>query len=131
MQVLKSRTHIDFIGKWRPALLISSLLNLAVLASLGIFGLNLGVDFVGGTLVEVQFQQPIDAEGVRTAAGKGGLHDPQVQGVGASEDRSFLLRVGGTTQLTAEAAQKAESGLRGLGEMKFVQKPDLDNGVIT
>jgi len=87
MQLLHQKTHFDFIGKWRPALFLSSILNVAVLVGLGLFGLNLGVDFVGGTLIEVKFAQPVAAQEVRLAAETGGLHDPSVQAVGSEEGR--------------------------------------------
>ena len=112
MQIIKGKTNIDFISKRRIALLISSLLNLGVLVGIAIFGFNLGVDFAGGTLVEVKFKEPISADAVREAGNKGDLHDLTVQRIGADDDASFLLRMGGTTQLTPDAAVKAEMCIR-------------------
>src|SRR5882724_7743086 len=117
MQIIKGKTNIDFIGKRRIALLISSLLNLAIIVGIAIFGFNLGVDFAGGTLVEVKFKEPLDAELVREAGKKGELHDLQVQRIGSETDASFLLRMGGTTQRTADAATKAEAAVKALGDV--------------
>lgn len=130
MHIIKGKTNFDFIGKRRVALLISSLLNLGIIVGIAIFGFNLGVDFAGGTLVEVKFKEPLEADVVREAGKKGDLHDLSVQRIGSDADASFLLRMGGTTQLTAEVAKKAEDAVRSLGELKFVQKPDLDNGLL-
>ena len=58
MQILKHKTNIDFIGKRKPALFISSVLNLAILVGIAIFGFNFGVDFAGGTVVELEVRAP-------------------------------------------------------------------------
>ncbi|MGQ0507284.1 MAG: protein translocase subunit SecF, partial [Myxococcaceae bacterium] len=129
MQILKHKTHIDFIGKRKPALFISSVLNLAILVGIAIFGFNFGVDFAGGTMVEVKFPNSINDTQVREAALKGGLHDPMVQQVGATAENTFLLRMGGVTQLTAESAAKAEEAVKALDPaVKF--RPDIDDGMI-
>jgi len=130
MHIIKGKTNIDFIGKRRIALLISSLLNLGIIVGIAIFGFNLGVDFAGGTLVEVKFKEELQPDQLREAGKKGNLHDLQVQRIGSDADSSFLLRMGGTTQLTPDAAEKAVAAVKALGETKFVQKPDLDNGLL-
>jgi len=130
MQIIKNKTSIDFIGKRRPALFVSSVINIAIIVGIAIFGFNFGVDFAGGTLVEVKFADSITAAEVRQAAHKGGLPDPQVQAIGGASENSFLLRMGGVTQLTAEAAQTAETAIRGLGEITEMRKPDLENGFL-
>ena len=85
MQILKHKTNIDFIGKRKPALFISSVLNLAILVGIAIFGFNFGVDFAGGTVVELKFDHPVRADEVRARAQAAGLHDVSVQGIGSAE----------------------------------------------
>src|SRR5678815_1316305 len=97
MQIIKHKTNIDFIGKRRPALFISSVVNLAILVGIAIFGFNFGVDFAGGTVVELKFNHPVRADEVRARAQAAGLHDVSVQGIGSSSDNSYLLRLGGVT----------------------------------
>src|SRR5262245_14887833 len=129
MQILKHKTNIDFIGKKKPALFISSVLNLAILVGIAIFGFNFGVDFAGGTVVELKFDHPIRADEVRQRAQAAGLHDVSVQGIGSSSDNSFLLRLGGVTQLTPESAVTAKQGLEALGGITNFHA-DVQNGLI-
>src|SRR6478752_5875971 len=100
MQIIKHKTNIDFIGKRKPALFISTVLNLAILVGIAVFGFNYGVDFAGGTVVELKFDHQITDNEVRHRAQAAGLHDVSVQGIGAKDENAFLLRLGGTTQLT-------------------------------
>jgi preprotein translocase subunit SecF len=101
-----------------------------IIAGIAIFGFNWGVDFAGGTVVEVKFDYSINAEQVRKAAVKGGLHEPTVQGIGSADENSFFLRMGGVTQLTPEGAARAEAAIKSLGPDIKVNAPDLDNGII-
>ena len=130
MQIIKHKTNIDFIGKRRPALFISSVLNLAIIVGISIFGFNYGVDFAGGTVVELKFNHRVNAEEVRKRAQAGGLHDVSVQGIGSADENSFLLRMGGVTQLTQESATKAEAAIKALAPTKLYSA-DLDNGLIS
>ena len=57
---------IDFMGKRKIATVVSAILLLISLGSLAVSGLNRGLDFTGGSLVEVGFADPIEAEEVRT-----------------------------------------------------------------
>jgi preprotein translocase subunit SecF len=129
MQIIKHQTRIDFIGKRRPALFISSILNLGIIVGIAIFGFNFGVDFAGGTVVELKFKHSIGAQEVRTRAQKGNLHDVSVQRIGSADENSYLLRLGGMTQLTKEGAQRAEAAVRALGSVRSFYS-DTDNGLI-
>jgi len=129
MQILKHKTNIDFIGKRKPALFISSVLNLAILVGIAIFGFNFGVDFAGGTVVELRFDHPVGADEVRARAQSAGLQDVSVQGIGSASENSYLLRLGGVTQLTAESAVTARTALEALGGISNL-RADVQNGLI-
>ncbi|MBZ4401409.1 protein translocase subunit SecF [Myxococcus sp. MISCRS1] len=129
MQILKNKTNIDFIGKRKPAVFISTLINLAILVGIATVGFNYGVDFAGGTVVELKFDHPVSAAEVRERAEKGGLHDVSVQNIGSASENAFLLRMGGVTQLNEENADKAKAAIEGLGSVKNVYA-DLANGII-
>jgi preprotein translocase subunit SecF len=131
MQIIKGKTNFDFIGKRKIAVLISTALNLAIMVGIAGVGFNLGVDFAGGTLVEVQFKGPVTAEKVREGAVAGGLQEPQVQGIGDADQNSFILRMGGVTQLTEEGFKAAETALRAVPSLEIIAlNKDLDNGLI-
>jgi preprotein translocase subunit SecF len=129
MQILKNKTNYDFIGKRKPALFISTAINLLILVGIALWGFNFGVDFAGGTVVEVQFNKDVSAAEVRKRAEAGALHDVSVQSIGSAEENSFLLRLGGVTQLTEESAAKAKTAIQALGPVKSIY-PDLANGII-
>ncbi|HVG59105.1 MAG TPA: protein translocase subunit SecF [Hyalangium sp.] len=129
MRILKNKTNIDFISKRRIAIFLSSLLNLAILVGIATVGFNYGVDFAGGTLVEVKFNHSISAADVRNRAEAGGLQDVSVQNIGGEDENTFLLRMGGVTQLNEENAEKAKAAINGLGNVRNVYA-DMNNGII-
>jgi preprotein translocase subunit SecF len=82
---------IDFMGKRNLALIFSGTLILLSLGSLAIRGLNLGIDFTGGTLVEVGYSDTAELADVRSALSKGGFEGAMVQHFGTSQD--VLIRL--------------------------------------
>jgi preprotein translocase subunit SecF len=132
MQILKNKTNIDFIGKRKPAIFISTAINLIILVGIAVVGFNFGVDFAGGTVVEVQFNHSVSASDVRQRVeSTGQLHDVSVQSIGSASENSFLVRLGGVTQLTEEGGAKASQALQALGQIdpKAI-RVDLANGII-
>ena len=55
MQILKTETNFNFMGKRKLAALFSLILILLSITSLAVQGLNFGVDFTGGTMIEVGY----------------------------------------------------------------------------
>jgi len=91
MRLLKDKTNIDFMGKRAIALTFSSILVLAALITLPLKGLNLGLEFTGGTEVEVQFDSPPEINEVRQSLEDAGMADVVVQTFGSS--RQLLVRI--------------------------------------
>ena len=97
MQLIKPDINIDFIGKRKIALIISLVLILAGVASLIRHGgPHYGIDFAGGTLVQVQFEQQTDAREINAALSELDLGTPVVQRFGDVMNE-FLIRVERTT----------------------------------
>lgn len=91
MKIFADKTNIDFLGKGKLALGFSFLLILISIASLYTKGLNLGVDFTGGYLIEAGYSQPVELEPVREALVKSDYADALVQHFGTS--KSILVRI--------------------------------------
>lgn len=70
---------------------LSTVLILASLVLVAVHGLNLGVDFTGGVVVETNFPQAPNIEGLRSALAKSGVANAQVQAFGSSRD--ILVRL--------------------------------------
>ena len=86
MQIFKKAPHFDFMGKRKFAIMFSLLLIAVSIGSLAIRGLNFGLDFTGGTLIEVGYAQPVDLQQVRGALDKAGFGDAVVQHFGTAKD---------------------------------------------
>jgi preprotein translocase subunit SecF len=91
MEFFKGKTHIDFMGKARYAAAFSIALTVISLGSIAIRGLNFGIDFTGGVLLEVGYSQPADVSAIRSELTSGGYDDAQVQNLGSS--REVLIRL--------------------------------------
>ena len=86
MEIFKKVTHIDFMGKRKLAIVFSLLLMAIAIGAMVTRGLNFGLDFTGGTLIEVGYEQPVDLQEVRIALDKVGFGDAVVQHFGTSKD---------------------------------------------
>jgi len=93
MRILKSDRQIDFMGKRQIAAIVSLVVIVVAIGAIVVRGLDLGIDFTGGTLIEVGYTQPADLEAVRAALEESGHGDSSVQQFGTSRD--VLIRLGG------------------------------------
>ncbi len=92
MQFFRKTPVFDFVGKRNQALIFSAALILVALYSLFANGLNLGLDFKGGILVEVGYPQPVAVEKVRKALSQNGFKDVVVQYIGATQ-KNLTIRI--------------------------------------
>lgn len=97
MQLIKPDTNIDFVGKRKLALVVSAVLILVGIASLIVKGgPDYGIDFAGGTLVQVQFSQDTDPTAIKDALTRLELGSLVVQSFGDNQNE-FLIRVENAT----------------------------------
>lgn len=91
-QILKAKGVIDFMHWSKVAFVLSSLFIIASLVSLSTKGLNWGLDFTGGTLIEVGFEHPANLQKVRTALKRADFDDATVQNFGSSREVMVRMR---------------------------------------
>jgi preprotein translocase subunit SecF len=106
--IFHERTNYDFIGPTKRWFAISGVFILIGLAALGMRGLNLGIDFKGGTAWEVTAHgKKATTAGARDAAVKAGLTEPSVQILGGSTARVESNRIPPEEQTKVTAALAA------------------------
>jgi preprotein translocase subunit SecF len=90
MELIKPGINLDFVGKMKYAVIFSVVLTVIAIASV-IFhgGLNLGIDFAGGSIIQIKFQKAVTADQIRTALKSTKLENSTIQQFGVNE---FLIR---------------------------------------
>ena len=107
---LFARANYKFLEERKKAYMISG-----ALVALGLFsvlihtGLNYGVDFTGGTLFQVRFNEAVSASDIRSVLGDAGLANVQVQDFGGEDE--FLIRTAEFLQGERELANRLEQSL--------------------
>ena len=117
MRYFSRETHIKFMGVRKPMMIISTLLVLGSIALLLTRGLNFGIDFQGGVLVEVGYPDAVVLDEVRSALNSGGFAGASVQFFGTSSD--VLIRLApeaaqSTAQISDEVVRVLSAGEPGL-----------------
>jgi preprotein translocase subunit SecF len=91
MQLFKKPTHFDFMSKRNIAVIFSAVLILISIGSLATRGLNFGLDFTGGTLIELGYSHPADLTVVRSTLESSGFPEAVAQHFGTASD--VLVRI--------------------------------------
>jgi len=86
MDIIRNNTRIDFMARRKIALIFSAVLILASIGSLVTRGLDFGLDFTGGTLIEISYPEAPDLANVRGALDEAGYENFSVQTFGTSRD---------------------------------------------
>ncbi|HZO82580.1 MAG TPA: protein translocase subunit SecF [Candidatus Binataceae bacterium] len=91
-QLIPPDVNVDFVGKRYFFVALSTAINIAAIVLLFTVGLNYGVDFVGGSVVQLQFKQATDGSKIRDALRPLGLGEVTVQDFGAASRHQYLVR---------------------------------------
>jgi len=124
MKFLNRKTQIDFMSQRKIALIFSSILIVASIVSLSTRGLNFGLDFTGGTLIEVGYPSAPDTNDVRENLVNAGF-DSIVQTFGAATDIVVRIPPGDEEESNAELSTRVlaalSQGVEGEIEMRRVE----------
>jgi preprotein translocase subunit SecF len=116
MEFFKKQTNIDFLGARKIAAVISGLLILVSIGSFITRGLNFGIDFTGGTLVEMGYSGSADLDHIRSVLDKSEFHGAVVQYFGSSQD--VLIRLAPRKDMNNAAISNRILDLLGGGKQK-------------
>jgi len=110
MLEILGKTNVDFMGKRRYAFLFSGIMvvmGIIALIQIARGQANLGIDFAGGTAVQLKFDQSIRIEDARKALESNGLADAELQEFG--QENKLLIRVKASTTIEEKTAEKVVS----------------------
>lgn len=110
---LLTNTKIDFIGRRKMAFVVSAglvLLGMVALVQIWRGAANLGIDFAGGTAVQIRFRDPVELGAARAALSRGGLTEAELQQF--VEGRRVLVRLKAKGEAAAGTARAVEEALR-------------------
>ncbi|MDZ4730323.1 MAG: protein translocase subunit SecF [Xanthomonadales bacterium] len=125
MRFLKQKTNIDFMRLGNAAVVMSTILIIASIASLSIRGLNFGLDFTGGTLIEVSYPNAPHIADVRENLASSGHADAVVQTFGAANE--IVVRIpprdsgSSDAELSTEVLTALQQGVEGEVVMRRVE----------
>ncbi|MBH0198689.1 MAG: protein translocase subunit SecF [Nitrospira sp.] len=107
MLEILGKTNIDFMGKRKIAFAFSGvmvLLGLIALVQIARGSANLGIDFAGGTAVQLKFDQVVRIDDARKALESNGVGDAELQEFG--QDNKLLIRVKASTTIEEKTAER-------------------------
>ena len=110
---LKSNYQINFMALRKPALVLSAVMLIVSIACLATLKLNVGIDFTGGSIIEVGYQQAVELKPIRDALTERGYDDAVVQHFGSASEVLIRL-VPKTGQNEAETSSDVIKLLRSI-----------------
>lgn len=126
-QIVKPDLNINFMGHRHLAFTISGLIILICLGSIIFKGLDLGIDFAGGFLVQVRFTQPVTPDQIRTVLVEAQLPNSSIQAFGKEGDNEFLINLQGQMVALEETGAVPDPSVAGLQTSGSSVGSGLDN----
>ncbi len=133
LEFVKPGTFIDFMKYRWYAITFSIIISLAGIASVAIHGFNYGIDFAGGTVIQVKFLTNVSADDIRKSLTPMGLQNERIQGVGPSVNNEFLIRTAKNEEIEKGLSQNIQNALAasfGKGNVK-INSVDMVGGTVS
>jgi preprotein translocase subunit SecF len=112
MQFVKPDININFVGKRKIAFSVSLAMIIISIASLVIHGgPKYGIDFAGGTLVQVKFSEPVTLKNIKSGLSAIDLEKSSVQGFGEQSENEYLIRTDRSVMTSGEFTLKVQQAL--------------------
>ncbi|UCF90908.1 MAG: protein translocase subunit SecF [Desulfobacterales bacterium] len=112
MQFIKPDINLNFIGKRRLAYVLSlALVAISFFALIVHKGPKYGIDFAGGTVIQVKFTSPVKIDDIKSGLGTLGLAKSSVQQFGEKKDNEFLIRTESAEDISKESSAQLEKAL--------------------
>jgi preprotein translocase subunit SecF len=134
MEFFKTNTKVPFMRQRKWAFMFSAIIFICSIVAIAVYGLNLGLDFTGGTEVEVTFAKPIDTNQIRQNLVQQGLNEAVVQ---VYDVRDISVRVSQHKELTQDQLrQKLIAAMPDgkIGQLQYigpqVGKTLMTNGIL-
>jgi preprotein translocase subunit SecF len=115
------KQKINFMGLRKPAMVMSIVMILVSIACLATLKLNVGIDFTGGSIIEVGYQKPVELEPIRDALNDIGYDDAVVQHFGSASEVLIRL-VPKAGQNEAETSSDVIKLLRSMTDEKVEER---------
>src|SRR5215471_17880975 len=134
-ELIKPNHDFNFVGRMRLLLGISMVLVLGSIAMLPInhfwrgHTLNYGIEFRGGTELQVAFSKPEEANEIRSAMAQGGFKDTEVVKIkDAAYPNTYLLRFGAVSTVTEKKSEELQEALKGKFGADVMRKFEFSEG---
>lgn len=114
MELIKSGINIDFVGKMKFAFYLTIVTSIIAIAYLAVHGLNFGIDFAGGTVVQIKFKQPTSIDKIRESLRHINMENSTIQQTGPSVDNEFLLKTELSSSDLKGVSGKIEDALKSI-----------------
>jgi preprotein translocase subunit SecF len=127
MQFIKPGINIDFIGRRKIAFTLSLAMILITIASLLFHGGPLlGVDFAGGTVIQVKFDSAVSIADVKSALKSIEIGTSSVQEFGAAKENEYLIHADNSATITEDISQNIEQALQQTtGQKAEIRRVDM------
>ena len=121
---IKQNTNINFLGFRKISIFFSFLLCICSIFSIFIFSLNYGIDFKGGTLIEIKSSSKIEISDIRSRLYGIGFEDAQIQTFGS--DDTILIRIENDNAVDGKADLNASKIIaKELGNLFLIQRTEI------